>query len=131
MPSGAPANSSGAKVTSTRRVPLPMGMSASRGRSSTGIVMRRGRGRAPCSRFQWAIVSAVVTMSWSFTVYGEPLGRWGRASSVTRRPLPGMVPGVPGATRAGGDQLDGASTGSWGASGGRTGGAVGALSLPP
>lgn len=62
------ANSRVLKVTSTRRVPLPMGMVASRGRSSTGMVMRRGRGRAPCSLFQWAMVRAVVTMSWSFTV---------------------------------------------------------------
>ncbi len=68
------------------------------GRSSTGIVMRSGRGCSPCSRFQWAIIRAVVTMSWSFTVYGEPLGRCGTGSSARRRPLP------PGTGRgAGGD----------------------------
>lgn len=61
-------NSSGEKGTSTRRVPFPIGIVVSLGRSSTGIVMRRGRGAAPCSLFQWAIVRAVVTMSWSLTV---------------------------------------------------------------
>ena len=43
--SGTASNSSGAKGTSTSRVPLPIGMSVSRGRSSTGMVMRSGRGR--------------------------------------------------------------------------------------
>jgi hypothetical protein len=61
-------NSSGVKGTSTRRVPLPIGIVVSLGRSSTGMVMRRGRGCSPCSLFQWVIIRAVVTMSWSFTV---------------------------------------------------------------
>ncbi len=125
-------NSVGEKVTSTSLVPLPIGMSVPRGRSSTGIVMRSGRGCSPCSRFQWAIIRAVVTMSWSFTVYGEPLGavrdrEFGQEEAVAA----GDRSGVPGATRAGGVHTDGVFSGGSGASGERVGGAVGVLSSPP
>jgi hypothetical protein len=124
-------NSAGAKGTSTSRVPLPIGMSVSRVRSSTGIVMRNGRGRAPCSRFQWAIIRAVATMSWSFTVYGEPLGRRGTPNSATSMPLPGEGSGAPCATRAGGAQEEGASTALGTSAVVRVGGAAGELSRPP
>src|SRR5690606_41363035 len=79
----------------------------------------------------WAMVRAVVTISWSLTVYGAPLGRCGSTSSVTSTPFPGDGSGVPRATRAGRAQAEGRPAGACGVSGGRTGGADGELSRPP
>ncbi|CAM5421003.1 hypothetical protein SCALM49S_08435 [Streptomyces californicus] len=75
---------------------VPDGHLGPRGRSSTGMVIRSGRRSAPgapCVRFQSATVSAVATISWSFTVYGAPDSRRGTAEFGQQQGVAGHRPG--------------------------------------
>ena len=94
-------DSAGAKPTSTRRVPLPMGISVPAGAvvhghgdaqgAGSGAVLPVPVGDAQGGGDHELVVDGVA----------EPLGRCGTGSSVTSMPLPGEGSGVPCATRAG------------------------------